>query len=108
MDVKLNEARKFILESFKNCEEKTIEGVDSIFYIFEERETFFELDNKNKYLWVNYQKIWEILKNEYYLHNIKIIYLLHCIIEEEFKLKDYTPKCGVPYHITLKEYNQNQ
>jgi hypothetical protein len=58
---------------------------------YDESGWIFFQDSKRKEIWVSYDKIWSKLKSEFSLNRVEIREILTYWLEEDYKLKGFTP-----------------
>lgn len=60
---------------------------------FVDDKCLWEYDSKNRYLWIDYYRVWSILRTEYQLNDNDIQRLIKTLVEEYFNCKGVTPLC---------------
>jgi hypothetical protein len=82
---------EFLKDNFDNLVE-VIKG-DEIYYVDSERKPLFmyRQDSENGYVWVSYNRIWSVLRNDFGLNNTEIQELIKDWLGETYKLRGFTP-----------------
>ena len=98
---------EFLKDNFDNLQ-KVIKG-DKTFYVDSEQKPLFMYyqDSENGRVWVDWDRIWSVLRNDFGLDYGEIKELIRGWLEEAYNLRGFTPEGSVLAKIfTLEEtYN---
>ena len=75
-----------------NLTHKTIDKEkysDSIFF-FNNNKCYFEYNQKYRYFWCDYDKVWSVFGTKYNMNYQQIQVFIKCLMEEHFKLRGLT------------------
>ena len=83
---------EFLKDNFDNLE-KVING-DQIYYVDSERNPLFVYyqDSENGFVYINYDRIWSILEEDFDLNYTEIQELIKVWLGETYNLRGFTPK----------------
>jgi len=91
----------FLKDNFDNLQ-KVIKG-DEIYYVDSERKPLFmyEQDEENGWVYINYDRIWSILEEDFHLNYTEIQGLIKVWLGETYNLRGLTPDFDYSFDITL-------
>lgn len=59
---------------------------------FVDDKCLWEYDSKNRYLWIDYYRVWSVLRTEYQLNDYDVQRLIKTLVEEYFNCEGVTPR----------------
>ena len=70
---------------------------DRIFYVDKNdpTEIYMEYDQKNKYVWINYEKLWSFFRIKYDLNYVEVRNFFKGILKRDYNLRGVTPRWGI-------------
>ncbi len=95
-----NDMEDEFLEIMRNVIEETDKKYpDSVLYVDKNtNQIYIKYDQKSRYLWINYDKLWSIFEKKYHLEYEEIQRFFKDMMGEHYNLRDITPMTSGVHH----------